>query len=92
MARRTLPPLGPVVPVKGRPGIIPGKAPVVTTKRKKLVPVPDADEPTAAVVVRPRRSAPAMPPPAGRKQAPAPPGPAARRTAMQALKAGKVAF
>lgn len=98
MAKRALPPVGPVVPVTSRPGIVPGKAPVVGTKRKavvvtktkKVVPDLDADEvPTAVVVGRTRRPVPPVPPSA--KKAP-PPGPAARRTAMQALRAGKVAF
>jgi hypothetical protein len=89
MAKRVLPPVGPVVPVKGRPGIVPGKAPVVVAKRKKLVPVPDPDEPGPVVVARTRRPGPPLPPPPTKKP---PPGPAARRTAMQALKAGKVAF
>jgi hypothetical protein len=107
MARRTVPLIGPIVPVKGRPGVAPGNGAPSGRKvlvpanaaaararggaggrGKRVVPVPAAD---AAVVVpaRTRRPVPPPPPPPTSKQ---PPGPAARRTAMQALKAGKVAF
>jgi hypothetical protein len=103
MARRTVPLIGPIVPVKGNapPGrkvLVPANAAAGRARGgaggpgKRVVPVPDADEPTAAVVVRTRRPAPPMPPPAGRKQAPAPPPASRRAAAMKALRAGKVAF